>query len=570
MSIQASRWRLRGIPPELERAYVDGGWWTEETLGAMVARQLAAHRAATVSVWSRSRAWKGPYAAIDDEARRLITLLREKGVQPGEAVAFQLPNWREAVVSFAALALGGYVLVPIVHIYGRKEVAFILEQSGAAAYISPLAYGHVDYAEIVQTAAPSTLRLHIVVGEGDIAPSPTGPSRIAWTDCTERKPVTSLPSVRSDQVAVLAYTSGTTSDPKGVIHDHRTMLSELRHMTAWMTRGNPKLMGSPVAHATGMLGGALGPLSLGQDIHLIDRWDAGHALEVMLQARVGGGVGASVFLASLLDHPDFTPEHAALIGQIGLGGAPVPVLLGERAASLGITIMRAYGSTEHPSATGCRFEDTANHRHRTDGRALEGVELRLVDNDGADVPPGTPGEIVSRGPDLCLGYTDAELTAAAFDEQGWYHSGDIGVLDEDGYLTITDRVKDIIIRGGENISAAEVESSLQTLRGIAEVAVVAGPDERLGEHACAIVRMLEGAAPVTLSDVTAHLSAVGLARQKWPEELRIVDNFPRTASGKIRKVELRAWLRSEPLNAPRHASNDAQELAARRHLRRPA
>jgi acyl-CoA synthetase (AMP-forming)/AMP-acid ligase II len=223
----------------------------------------------------------------------------------------------------------------------------------------------------------------------------------------------------------------------------------------------------------------------------------------------------------------------------------VPIALAERAASHDVTIIRAYGSTEHPSTTGSWFTDPADRRHRTDGRALDGVELRLVDADGADVPVGTPGEILSRGPDLCLGYTDPALTAAAFDAEGWYHSGDIGVLDEQGFLTLTDRVKDIIIRGGENISAAEVEGALQRLPGVAEVAVVAAPDARLGERACAVVRMRPGAAPLALADVTAHLSGVGLARQKWPEELRLVEDFPRTASGKIRKVELRAWLRSE-------------------------
>jgi acyl-CoA synthetase (AMP-forming)/AMP-acid ligase II len=351
--------------------------------------------------------------------------------------------------------------------------------------------------------------------------------------------------VRCDEVAVLAYTSGTTSDPKGVIHDHRTMLSELQHMAGYMTAGKSKLMGSPVTHATGMLGAVLGPLITAQAIHVLDRWDATHVLEVMREARVGSGTGASVFLASLLDHPDFTASDAALIGRVGLGGAPVPVALGERAAALGITIIRSYGSTEHPSTTGCQFEDPADRRHRTDGRALGAVELRLVDEEGADVPAGQPGEILSRGPDLCLGYTAPELTAAAFDDDGWYHTGDIGVLDDAGYLTITDRVKDIIIRGGENVSAAEVEGALHSMPAIAEVAVVAAPDARLGEHACAVLRLRPDVAPVTLADLTMHLARIGLARQKWPEELRIVTDFPRTASGKIRKVDLRAWLRSE-------------------------
>ena len=547
---KSGRWSVRRIPPALERAYLDGGWWTDDTLGTLVARQLAAFPATPVAVWSRSRGWQGTFADIDDEARRLVTLLRDLGVRPGDTVAFQLPNWREAVVSFAALALGGFVVVPIVHIYGRKEVAFILEQSGAVAYISPLAYGHVDYRAIVDTAAPASLRLHVVVDDGEVPPSATGLARVGWTSCADRSPASDLPTVQPEDVAVLAYTSGTTSDPKGVIHDHRTMLSELRHMKAWITPGKPNLIGSPVTHATGMLG-VLGPLATGQNIHLIDRWDPAHVLEVMLEAGVGGGSGASVFLASLLDHPGFGPEHAALMSRVGLGGAPVPLALAERAASHGITLIRAYGSTEHPSTTGCQYDHPADRRHRTDGRVLPGVELRLVDADGADVAPGMPGEILSRGPDLCLGYTDPVLTAAAFDDEGWYHSGDIGVLDEQGFLTITDRVKDIIIRGGENISAAEVEEALQKLPGVAEIAVVAAPDARLGEHACAIIRMRPGAAPATLADVTAHLSGVGLARQKWPEELRLVDDFPRTASGKIRKVDLRAWLRSERRDAAR-------------------
>jgi len=539
------RWPVRRVPPELERRYEGEGWWTDETLGAMVARQLAVHPGSDVAIWSRSRPWRGSYADVEREARRLVALLRARGVEPGEAVAFQLPNWREAVVSFAALALGGYVLVPIVHIYGRKEVSFVLEESGAAAYLSPLAYGHVDYGEIVESAAPGSLRLHVVVGEVDDRPRRPGPPRVAWDACFEQAPAAELPEVRPDPVAVLAYTSGTTSDPKGVIHDHRTLLAELRHMAAYMMPGRPKLMGSPVTHATGMLGAVLGPLVTGEAIHLIDRWDPGHALEVMREAGIGGGAGASVFLSSLLDHPDFTAEHAALIDRVGLGGAPVPVALGERAASLGIRIIRSYGSTEHPSTTGCRFDDAADRRHRTDGRALEGVELRLVDEEDADAPTGTPGEILSRGPDLCLGYTDPALTAAAFDDAGWYRTGDIGVLDEDGYLTITDRVKDVIIRGGENVSAAEVEGALQTLPGVAEVAVVAAPDERLGERACAMLRMQPGAAPVAQADVARHLAKLGLARQKWPEDLRTVDDFPRTASGKIRKVDLRARLRSE-------------------------
>jgi acyl-CoA synthetase (AMP-forming)/AMP-acid ligase II len=288
----------------------------------------------------------------------------------------------------------------------------------------------------------------------------------------------------------------------------------------------------------------LTPVEMGEAIHLIDRWDPARVLPIMLDADVGAGTGASVFLASLLDHPDFTPEHAARVPRVGLGGAPVPPALAERAAANGITIVRVYGSTEHPSVTGSAFADPADKRHATDGAPLPGVEILVVDDDGRPVPPGEPGEIWSRGPDLCVGYTDPALTAAAFDADGWYRTGDLGVLDADGFLTITDRVNDVIIRGGENISAAEVEEVVATLDQVAEVAVVAAPDERLGEHACAIVRLAPGVDALELRDVTVALERTGLARQKWPEELRVVDDFPRTASGKIRKVDLRQELRS--------------------------
>jgi acyl-CoA synthetase len=540
--------QLRKVPPDLVERYQREGWWTDETLGGKIAEWLAATPDSTVNIWSKVRPWRGTYADIDVEARRLVTMLTNAGIEPGSVIAFQLPNWKEAVVSFAALSMGGYRLVPIVHIYGRKEVSFVLEQSQAVAYISPVSYGHVKYVEIVDDAAPKRLRLHVIVGEDECAAAPDGINRVHWNSLQDVAPAEVLPTVAADTVAVLAYTSGTTSDPKGVIHDHRTMLSELRHMAAWITPGKPNLMGSPVTHATGMIGAVLGPLRMGADIHLLDRWDPEHALEVMLEAGIGGGTGASVFLASLINHPNFTPAHAANMVRVGLGGAPVPVALGELAASHGIAIIRAYGSTEHPSTTGCDYSDSAALRHSTDGRPLPAVELRLLDEDGAEVGVGSPGEIYSRGPELCLGYTDAALNTA-FDNDGWFRTGDIGVIDEHGCLTITDRTKDIIIRGGENLSPAEVEGALASLPGLAEVAVVAAPDVRLGEHACAVIRMHPGLDPVSLSDVTAHLATKGLARQKWPEELRIVTDFSRTASGKIRKVDLRNWLRNEAQGA---------------------
>jgi acyl-CoA synthetase (AMP-forming)/AMP-acid ligase II len=241
------------------------------------------------------------------------------------------------------------------------------------------------------------------------------------------------------------------------------------------------------------------------------------------------GGGAVIYMTSILDHPDFTPDRVKHMKYAGFGGAPVPATVTARMEDLGITVFRSYGSTEQPSITGCPHTAPADKRLHTDGPVLPGVEIRLTEE----------GEILSRGPDLCLGYTDDVLTANVFDDEGWYHTGDIGVLDDDGYLSITDRKSDIIIRGGENISAQEVEELLLHMDGVAEVAVVAAPDQRLGEHAAAVLRMRPGHLSPGLDAIKAHLEGAGLARQKWPEEVHSVDDFPRTASGKVQKFVLR-------------------------------
>ena len=212
----------------------------------------------------------------------------------------------------------------------------------------------------------------------------------------------------------------------------------------------------------------------------------------MVEEQISAGSGSTYFFTSLLDCPGFGPDHVELMRYIGLGGSPIPNAVSERADELGISLVRSYGSTEHPSVTGSQHSDPREKRIHTDGCPLEWVEVRTVDEEGHDVGVGRPGEILTRGPDRFAGYTDPALTAEAVDEEGWFRTGDIGVLDTEGYLTITDRVKDIIIRGGENVSAAEVEQLLAHMKGVAEVALVAAPDERLGEHGCAFFRMQPG------------------------------------------------------------------------------
>jgi acyl-CoA synthetase (AMP-forming)/AMP-acid ligase II len=456
-------------------------------------------------------------------------------------VAFHLPNWREAIVSFYAAAFLGAPVVPIVHSYGPKEVGYILRRTGVRALVTGTTFGSIDFVAGLD-ALGDALDPVEVVAVVDLPAARDG--RIPFADLLAGPALDGPVPLDPTLPALVAYTSGTTADPKGVIHSHRSIGAETRQLSAMKAPDNPpQLVGVPVGHAMGMLGALLMPVHRGEPIHLTDVWNPTVVLELMVEHGLGCGSGATYFLTSLLDHPDLTDEHLELMRYIGLGGAAVPAAIAERATGLGLSIVRMYGSTEHPSITGAYHHDPERKRTTTDGRALPGVEVRVVDTDGRDVPAGQPGEIVSRGPDCFAGYTDAGLTDDAFDDDGWFHTQDVGVLDDDGYLSITDRLKDVIIRGGENVSAVEVEELVARLPGVAEVAVVAGPDERFGERVCAFIRP-GTEAPPDLDGVRGSLRDAGLARQKWPEALYVVDELPRTPSGKIKKAELRARLRS--------------------------
>jgi acyl-CoA synthetase len=429
--------------------------------------------------------------------------------------------------------------VPIVHFYGAREVDYIVRATRPDAVVTADRFGHADHPAVWEDVlARRPAPLWLVVGESSPSSLPAAASPFA--SALDTDPIAGPIAADPDAPAVLGFTSGTTRDPKGVVHSHRTIGCETRQLDEQIPlAGPPQITGAPVGHFIGMLNAFLVPLIRRRSVSLIDVWDPGEVLRLMIDEGLGVGGGATYFLTSLLDHPDFTAEHVALMPYARLGGSTVPVAVTERATRLGITVFRAYGSTEHPSITGCHVDDPEPERLTTDGRPLPGVELRLE----------AGGEIVSRGPDCCVGYTDPDLTAAAFDDAGWYRTGDVGVLDDDGYLTITDRVSDIIIRGGENISAQEVEELLLGVDAVAEASVVAAPDERLGEHAAAVVLVRAGAPAPTLDDLRAHLAAAGLARQKWPEELHVVDELPRTPSGKVQRFRLRQHLREGTLTA---------------------
>jgi acyl-CoA synthetase (AMP-forming)/AMP-acid ligase II len=453
-----TEWSLRSTPAELAQQWIDHGWWTDESLGVVLDRGLVEHGGLPFCVHSDTRPWSGIIGDVHLMAGRLAAGLRERGVGAGDVVAFQLPNCVEAAVVFYAAALLGAVVVPIVHFYGPKEVGYIIRRTGVDVFVTIDHFGPIDYLENLSRVADVVAEVPLVAMVGldePVADAALGVV-VPFDDLLADEPIGGPVAVDPDTPALVAYTSGTTADPKGVIHSHRTIGAEIRQLSSMQKVGAPpNLVGAPVGHAIGMLSAFLTPLRVGNPVHLVDVWNPPRVLELMLEHGVASGSGATFFLLSLLDHPNRTDEHLALMRYIGLGGSAVPAAVAERATAEGISIVRMYGATEHPSITGASHDDPLEPRIHSDGHALAGVEIMLVDDDEKPVEVGQPGEILSRGPDCCVGYTDPALTAAAFDDDGWYRTGDIGILDDHGYLRITDRKKDVIIRGGENISAAE-------------------------------------------------------------------------------------------------------------------
>ena len=479
-------------------------------------------------VHSAVRSFAGTFHDVELEARRLAAGLRARGVGPGDVVALQLPNWMEAAAAFWASAFLGAVTVPIVHFYGRKELGHILGTAKPRVFITAEEFGRMQF----QPDLCADIPIVGLVGadEGTEEGRSREEHQHRYDDLLDAEPLDGTLAADPASPALIAFTSGTTSNPKGVVHSHQTLGFETRQLLEnYPADRGRQLTGTPGRSLHRHAGRVPDSGTRGRTHRSVRRMGSGQVLKLIERDGLSIGGGPPYFVTSVLDHPDCTAEHLRHFTTVGLGGSTVPAAVTRRLADLGMFVFRSYGSSEHPSITGSSPTAPEEKRLYTDGNPRPGVEIRL----------GPDGEIYSRGPDLCLGYTDPELTAKAFDEDGWYRTGDVGVLDDDGYLTITDRKADVIIRGGENISALEVEEVLLQMPAVAEAVVVSAPDARLGERAAAVLRLKPGLSMPTLEEVREHFKRAGVATQKWPEELHEVDDFPRTASGKVQKFLVR-------------------------------
>ncbi|MET0911468.1 MAG: AMP-binding protein, partial [Ilumatobacteraceae bacterium] len=494
----------------------------------------------------------GPYPSsisLAEMYRRSLGLaggLADLGVGPGDVVAIWVPNWLEGALTYQAALMLGATVVPIIHIYGPHEVSFILRQSRARVLVLPDRWRNIDYGERFEALVDVPELEHVVlVGTDPDTNAAALAGSIPWDRLAAHPPVGELPTTHPDDRCLLIYTSGTTADPKGVQHTTNTLIAEIRSTAGALgERRGVNLAAFPSGHIAGVLG-LLRMFVLGTSSVVMDMWDAALAARLVAEYGVTTTAGAPFYLASLMDEAERQGTSLATLGNYMVGAASVPETLVQRADDLGITAYRAYGSSEHPViTTGTPLHPLAK-RARTDGALTPGNAIRLLDDDDREVDVGQDGEIVSLGPELFIGYTDTALDADSFLPGGWFRTGDIGRLDSDGFLTITDRKKDVIIRGGENIASKEVEDLLMQHPAVVEAAAVGKPDDRYGERVAVFVQLRDGSS-LELDEVRRHFSAIGVAKQKTPEHIVIVDEFPRTPSGKVRKVDLRDRLRVTP------------------------
>ncbi|MDQ1475851.1 MAG: cyclohexanecarboxylate-CoA ligase [Actinomycetota bacterium] len=523
--------RAHPAPDELQARWRAQHVWTDETL----LDRLAEVDGDTLAIID------GDVRLTVDELRarstEVASALYESGVRPGDVVAWQLPNWWEAVVLGWAVWRCGATASPITPTLGAHELGFILRRTGARLMIIPQSFRDTDYPALARASGYDG---EVLVVRGDTP-----------------LPRTSAPlppiAVSVDDAAVILWTSGTTSEPKGVVHTHQSLRVEADTIAAAheMSAGESLLLPMPVTHVAGLTYGILLPVTSAITAVLMDTWEPGRALELVESHSIEVIISTPVFMRTMVDHPAFGATNRASVRMFSLGGAGVaPAMVREGAKEFGCWCKRTYGSTEYPTLTTGRFGDDVERDATTDGPLIGAAELRVVDPKTLDdMPPGTAGELLVRGPEMFVGYLDRSLDTDAFVEDGWFRTGDLAVYDGE-YLTIVDRLKDIIIRGGENISAQEVEALLVTHPDITEAACVAFPDPVMGEKVCAYVIATPGSEP-SLAEVRDHLLERGLARFKAPERLELRATLPRTASGKVQKSPLRDELRGETGEARR-------------------
>ncbi|KJS09588.1 MAG: hypothetical protein VR73_01620 [Gammaproteobacteria bacterium BRH_c0] len=468
------------------------------------------------------------FGEFHHQALALAAWLHEKGVRRDSVVAWQLSTSIEAVLLAFALVRLGAIQAPIIHLYRERELTEILRQAKSQFLIVPADAAHLSMAQTVVAALPAS----------------------ATVLCLSQPPASAVPLPESvtdkgETVRWYYFTSGTTSKPKGARHTDQTLMAGSRHMAVALdvTEADVGSIGYPIGHIGGTLYCGMA-LMAGMAVVLLDKYIPANVVTAFRRYGVTLGGGSTAHYQMLLAEQEKTGETPLIPTMTVLagGGAAKPAgLFGQVRARLGATIVHAYGMTEAPISANNSRRGSDDQLTHSDGMPMPGLEVRIVDVAGAPVAPGQSGEILLRGPNVCKGYLDRQQTADAFDSEGFLHTGDVGMIRADGNLCVTGRIKDIIIRKGENISAREIEELLLDHPAVRDVAVIGLPDAERGELVCAVAELEDGAKTLSFDDMVNHLAAKQLMRQKIPERLEIIDRLPRNEGlQKVVKAELRA------------------------------
>jgi cyclohexanecarboxylate-CoA ligase len=486
------------------------------------------------------------YRELATMADRIAVGLSRLGVGRNDVVAMQLPNWWHVTATYLACSRIGAVLNPLMHIFRERELSFMLAHGEAGVLIVPKIFRGFDHEQMAEQLRPSLPLLRHVVVVGGAGPSSFeallgGP---AWENEPDAKDILTRSRARPDDITQLIYTSGTTGEPKGVMHSANTLMSNIIPYAERLRLGGDDvvLMASPMAHQTGFMYGLMMPIMLRASAVLQDVWDPGKAVETIRAERVTFTMASTPFLSDLARTVAETGAGVPTLRTFLCAGAPIPGPLVEQARKvLGSKIVSAWGMTENGAVTLIKLDDNDELAATTDGCPLPGAEVKVVDLDGRELPAGQMGRLLVRACSNFGGYLRRPQWNNT-DADGWLDTGDLARADERGYIRISGRSKDVIIRGGENIPVIEIEALLYRHPAVAQAAIVAYPDERLGERACAVIVTKPGQ-KIDFGGMVEFLKSQKVALQYIPERLIVRDAMPATPSGKIQKFKLREMVR---------------------------
>ena len=533
------------LPQDRIDTFVKAGAWIDRTIfdflddalaGGPERPAITSYNGETGQVTSLS------YGDIDRLSRRLGLALIGLGVEPGDVVSLQLPNWWQFNVMHLACARIGAITNPLMPIFRERELSYMLGFAETKVMIAAHAFRGFEYKPMIESIRgdlPDLAHAFYVDGEGadDFA---TALLSEPLEEGADADAVLAALRPGPNDVNEVIYTSGTTGQPKGVMH---TANSTLGHLSSWIELldlggGDKVFMASPLAHQTGFLYAILQPIMLGAEVVLLDRWDAPVGVELIQNHGCTFTMGATPFLSDIVEMPNVQNFDLSSLRIFASAGAPIPpALVQKAAANFTFKVVSGWGMTECACSTVCRPDDPDEKVWTSDGLPLAHTEVIVHRPDGSPADVGEEGLLKVRGQPMFVGYLKKpELHGT--DADGWFDTGDQAFMHPDGYIRITGRAKDIIIRGGENIPVVEVEDVLYRHQAVAEVAVVGIPDDRLGELGCAFVTLQPGSS-MDLAEMIRYLEETRTAKQYWPEHLEVIDEMPRTPSGKIQKFKLR-------------------------------